>query len=208
MISIMFGKIYVSIRKWFQPYWNPRPKITKVKQKKKQESQHNTVEQSVKILRSKHRLERLWNSGKAPSVGKYWFFHDVSHHEVGAYLSKDTAFTFTERNDKERSELKPLIYPRMNVAYDRTQLIPFGYHGIENNSALVIGWSSSHNRNELRNFEIEMNKENKTRDLVWFTYVTRKPEFGIWTYRVYDAGTRKMVGELTLKLKCGDFVWK
>ena len=96
----------------------------------------------------------------------------------------------------------------MNVAYDRTHLIPFGYHGIENNSALVIGWSSSQNRNELRNFEIEMNKENKTRDLVWFTYVTRKPEFGIWTYRVYDAGTRKMVGELTLKLKCGDWTWK
>lgn len=203
----MFGKLYISVRKWFQPYWNPRPKITKVKQKKKQESQYNTVEQSVKILRSKHRLERLWNGGKTPSVGKYWFFHDVSHHEVGAYLPKDTAFTFTERNDKERSELKPLIYPRMNVAYDRTHLIPFGYHGIENNSALVIGWSSSHNRNELRNFEIEMNKENKTRDLVWFTYVTRKPEFGIWTYRVYDANTRKIVGELTLKLKCGDWFW-
>ena len=103
----MFGKIYVSVRRWFQPYWNPRPKITKVKQRKKQESRHNTVEQSVKILRSKHRLERLWNSGKAPSVGKYWFYHDVAHHEVGAYLPKDTAFTFTERNDEERSELKP-----------------------------------------------------------------------------------------------------
>lgn len=204
----MFGKIYVSVRRWFQPYWNPKPKITKVKKKKTKDAHVDNVEKSVKILRSKHRLERLWNSGKTPVANKYWFFHDVSHHEVGAYLPKGTAFTFTERNDEERANLKPLIYPRMNAAYDRTHLIPFGYHGIENNSALVIGWLASHNRNELRNFEIEMNKENKTRDLVWFTHVTRKPEFGIWTYRVYDANTRKLVGELTLKLKCGDWVWK
>ena len=175
------------------------------KQKVKDEPKE---EKSIKILRSKTRLERLWNSGKAPSVGKYWFYHDAAHHEIGAYLPKDTAFTFTERSDEERSELKPLVYPRMNVAYDRTHLIPFGYHGIENNSALVIGWSSSHNRNELRNFEIEMNKKNKTKDLVWFTYVTRKPEYGIWTYKVFDAKSREIVGELTLKLKCGDWTWK
>ena len=199
----MIGKIYVSVRKWLQPYWNPRPKTVKIPNKPKTDN-----EQSIKILRSKTRLERLWNSGKAPSVGKYWFYHDAAHHEIGAYLPKDTAFAFTERSDEERSELKPLVYPRMNVAYDRTHLIPFGYHGIENNSALVIGWSSSHNRNELRNFEIEMNKKNKTKDLVWFTYVTRKPECGVWTYKVFDAKSREIVGELTLKLKCGDWVWR
>ena len=203
----MFGKIYVSVRKWLQPYWNPRPKTVKIPNKPKTDNEQKD-EKSIKILRSKTRLERLWNSGKAPSVGKYWFYHDAAHHEVGAYLPKDTAFAFTERSDEERSELKPLVYPRMNVAYDRTHLIPFGYHGIENNSALVIGWSSSHNRNELRNFEIEMNKKNKTKDLVWFTCVTRKPEHGVWTYKVFDAKSREIVGELTLKLKCGDWVWK
>ena len=56
--------------------------------------------------------------------------------------------------------------------------------------------------------EIEMNKKNKTKDLVWFTYVTRKPEYGVWTYKVFDAKSREIVGELTLKLKCGDWVWK
>ena len=195
----MIGKIYVSVRKWLQPYWNPRPKTVKIPNKPKTDNEQKD-EKSIKILRSKTRLERLWNSGKAPSVGKYWFYHDAAHHEIGAYLPKDTAFAFTE--------LKPLVYPRMNVAYDRTHLIPFGYHGIENNSALVIGWSSSHNRNELRNFEIEMNKKNKTKDLVWFTYVTRKPEYGVWTYKVFDAKSREIVGELTLKLKCGDWVWR
>lgn len=203
----MFGKIYVSVRKWFQPYWNPKPKMVKIPNKPKTDNEQKE-EKSVKILRSKTRLESLWNSGKTPSAGKYWFYHDAAHHEIGAYLPKDTAFNFTERSDEERSELKPLVYPRMNVAYDRTHLIPFGYHGIENNNALVIGWSSSHNRNELRNFEIEMNQKNKTKDLVWFTYVTRKPEYGVWTYKVFDAKSREIVGELTLKLKCGDWVWK
>lgn len=203
----MFGKIYVSVRKWFQPYWNPKPKMVKIPNKPKTDNEQKE-EKSVKILRSKTRLERLWNSGKTPSAGKYWFYHDAAHHEIGAYLPKDTAFNFTERSDEERSELKPLVYPRMNVAYDRTHLIPFGYHGIENNNALVIGWSSSHNRNELRNFEIEMNQKNRTKDLVWFTYVTRKPEYGVWTYKVFDAKSREIVGELTLKLKCGDWVWR
>ena len=52
---MMFGKLYISVRKWLQPYWNPRPKTVKIPNKQKVKDEPKE-EKSIKILRSKTRL--------------------------------------------------------------------------------------------------------------------------------------------------------
>ncbi len=75
------------------------------------------------------------------------------------HVAKDTAFNFTERSDEDVQETTCLS--RIDTANTTAHIIPFGYHGIENNSALVIGWSSEVTIVTNYVAEIEMNKRTK-----------------------------------------------
>ena len=45
----MFGKLYISVRKWLQPYWNPRPKTVKIPNKPKTDNEQKD-EKSIPLV--------------------------------------------------------------------------------------------------------------------------------------------------------------
>ena len=101
-----------------------------------------------------------------------------------------------------------MLYPKADKAYDRTHLIPYGYHGSENNPALVVGWDSDQNRKELREFEIKVNNINKSKAIYWFTLLERRPTYATWEYRIFDTESGKLLDKLQLKLECKDWSWE
>jgi len=204
--------LYFKIRKWLQPYWNPAPKPVVHEERDDDEDDDDNVHEEadlvqIKVLKAKKPLDAMWAAGKAPSVGAYWCYHDLTKHQVCAFLPKGTAFSYKGRDDERRSKLKPLLYPRQDKAYDRTHLVPFGYHGSENHQALVVGWDSNQNRNELREFEMNMNRRNQKSDLYLMTLLERKKGYATWEYLVFDGATKKCVDKLSLKLECDDWAW-
>lgn len=194
--------------RFFKPYYNPRPKKVKIKHDPSQQQEQKDDLTSIKILKSKQKLETVWATGHRPKHGQYWFYHDATRHEICAFLPKGTAFLHKGRDDERRAELKPMLYPKADKAYDRTHLIPYGYHGSENNPALVVGWDSDQNRKDLREFEIKVNNINKSKAIYWFTLLERRPTHATWEYRIFDAESGKLLDKLDLKLECKDWSWE
>lgn len=101
-----------------------------------------------------------------------------------------SAKRYQYRDDKQRKTLKPIIAPkRGKKPYDRTHLIPIGYHGSENNPLLVIGWDSVQNRGEIEQFERRIAKINQTETIIWFvdlTYeVDKTVSWDVWITNQY-----------------------
>lgn len=164
-----------------------------------------TTQPRVKVIDSSQPLTRAIKSSKKPGPNTIWCFHNKNYHQVFARLEPGSGFVFTERDNAARKELKPNVFPKQNKPFDRTHLIPIGYHGSENDKRLLIGWDSDVNRGPFNDFEQKQKRRRVA--IYWLTSVTRQPYGARWDYRIYDASTGKLLDKYTDEQR-KDFVWK
>lgn len=145
---------------------------------------------------------------KVSDIGMY--YHDKKRHQVIVPFDKDSAFRYQYRSDSKRKTLKPLLYPLSNKAFDRTHVIPIGYHGSENDNRLVVGWDAEQNRVDMSEFEKEVSEINKNKKIVWFTDIIRGDESNnytnTWTTTIYDKKGKELLKK-TFEYKC-PFRWE
>lgn len=143
-------------------------------------------------------LEKLFESGEYPrDYGTVWFNQISKRLEVLAYLEKGTSQHYQSRNQNNRRKLKSRIQPKVDpkeIPMDRTHLIPVGYHGSESDNRLMVLWDRKDNQVTFNNFEDGM--KNTQSDIYWYTGITRKPYGLEWHYKVVDAESGEILGEL------------
>ncbi len=220
-------QIYAKIRLWIQPYWKPKYVIV---DQKKDKSKHKQKDEVNKDKISKKPKEKHWTEylsasqnydtyckvvtypepikpfkmKSQPNYDNIWCYHDREMHQVYGHFKKGAGYRYKKRNDKKRKQLKPLIFPMQNKAFDRTHLIPIGYHNSENDKRLLVGWDSKQNRGPFNDFE---QKQKKRRvPIYWYTEITKTKVGAIWKYEIYSEN-----GEILDRLECemiSKFVWQ
>lgn len=212
---------YVWLRQKIQPYYRPRPKNAKKKKRKEkpQVVQAKTVvgakktdgvASNIMVAKISKPLASFSNSNlpaQAP-FDKIYYYHDERRHEVVCKFDKGAGFRYPSRSDRERKKLKPTIYPK-GVQYDRTHLIPIGYHGSENSPILLVGWDSQQNRGPLAEFEKKIKRAKYP--IFWHTVIERTNNGAVWHYRIYDgrnpqARPLPLVASLDVEMSC-PFFW-
>lgn len=185
-----------SILSRFKRFSDKKNKLAINRKKKENEIiDEDHPELVMRIFQTNKPLDNVMKSTQKPKRDTMWYYHDSNRHQIYAHLMPGTGFRVPseERSDRERSKLKPKVRPvkspGFDEAYDRTHLIPFGYHGSENDPRLVIGWSRAENRNGLADFEMRAKKISVP--IYWLTDV-RKLKYGaIWRYVVCEAESGK-----------------
>ena len=147
--------LYQRIRKWIQPYWNPKPK----KKKKPRDKSFSTRGKETELIfvESKRPLTRAFEFEKQPKIDECWTYHNSHLHQIWCHLAPGTGFRYTtdQRSNEERRLTNLCIRPVLKVkgSIHRTHMLPFGYHGLENDERLVIGWSGEANIGPFNEFE-------------------------------------------------------
>ena len=150
-------------------------------------------------------LENAITFKEKPKINEIWAYHDKEKHQVFAHLKKGSGFICKTRNDQLRGDMTPWIRPMIKKKYDKTHLIPIGYHGSDGDQRLIIGWDSNHNQNELKNFEFKQKK--RSEDIYWLTDVRHDKYGASWTYKIYSAKTLKQLDSITLRMNQTKFMW-
>lgn len=138
-------------------------------------------------------------------VGFYW--HDLNSHQVAIKFEKNSIKNEHKlRDNVARRQLKPLLYPKQEDHFDRTHVIPIGYHGSENDKRLLVGFNSKINQVYLKNFEDKVSVMNKDHAILWFVDIKRqKDKSAKWNTIVWNEKGEKLI-ERTFHDK-HEFVW-
>lgn len=121
-----------------------------------------------------------------PDNGLY--YHDLDVHQVAVKFKPLSFKRYQARSDKARRKLKPILYPKVE-SYDKTHVIPVGYHGSENDIRLLVGWDRKQNQQDMRLFEDDIKKINKKKGFIWYTSITlqNQSDFSaIWKTTIVD----------------------
>lgn len=197
--------LYQKIRKWIQPYWNPKPK----KKKKPREKSFSTrgKETDLIFVESKRPLTRAFEFEKQPKFDECWTYHNSHLHQIWCHLAPGTGFRYTseQRSNEERRLTNLCIRPVLKVkgAVHRTHMLPFGYHGLENDERLVIGWSGEANIGPFNEFEQKIKKLKEP--IYWMCSVERMKYGARWRYIIFNE-QMKMIDSLEHIMKT-EFVW-
>lgn len=202
------------------PYYRPKPEVlvNKDTEGRKKTQIHKSREQlidrkdlTMPVLRYPNPLDKAYTFKKKPSLNTIWYYHSASRHQVYAHLAQGSGYTHKsgERSNLDRSMLKPVLYP-IGQKYDRTHLIPFGYHGSESDPRLVIGWNAFQNRNEMSDFEQKQKKLKQ--DIYWLTDVRRTKYGAALRYEIFSARDDRLLDSLVVKVGSAQapvkFYWK
>ena len=197
--------LYQKIRKWIQPYWNPKPK----KKKKPRTKSFSTrgKETDLIFVESKRPLTRAFEFEKQPKFDECWTYHNSHLHQIWCHLAPGTGFRYTseQRSNEERRLTNLCIRPVLKVkgAVHRTHMLPFGYHGLENDERLVIGWSGEANIGPFNEFEQKIKKLKEP--IYWMCSVERMKYGARWRYIIFNE-QMKMIDSLDHIMKT-EFVW-
>ena len=162
----------------------------------------------VRIMSYSKPLDKAINFRTKPAVGSIYSYTSPTKIQAFAHFAPQAGFAYQGRNDGARKKLKPLVFPDPNAwgkPFDRTHLIPVGFHGSESDSRLLIGWDSDQNRGPFNDFEKKQKK--LKHPIYWLASVTRLKGGARWEYKIYNADTGELVDELTEHMKC-PFVWR
>ena len=196
---------YQRIRKWIQPYWNPKPK----KKKKPRTKSFSTrgKETDLIFVESKRPLTRAFEFEKQPKFDECWTYHNSHLHQIWCHLAPGAGFRYTseQRSNEERRLTNLCIRPVLKVkgAVHRTHMLPFGYHGLENDERLVIGWSGEANIGPFNEFEQRMKKLKEP--IYWMCSVERMKYGARWRYIIFNE-QMKVIDSLEHIMKT-EFVW-
>ena len=147
-----------------------------------------------------------------PADGEIWYYHDKKATAVFAKINAGELARLDGkgfRNTKDRKNLKADIYPaywasnnNQNKGLPRekwvhaTHLLPFGLHGQEGDSRLLVQWLGKQNTNEMNAFEQEVKKIPFS--IYWMTVILRTSEGAKWYYKIYRAEDMKLIKKLEL----------
>lgn len=221
-------RFYIKLRQFFQPYYRYFPKSQKKKKKSAASASQKPIQttpqqkkkkpqadarrvstpkpiESLRVADYPVALTKVMSFKKKPSLGIAWCYHDQNVHQVVAHVAPKSGYLHKTRDDLARGRLRPQLWPRQNKPFDRTHLLPIGYHGSENDPRLLVGWDSDANRGPFMHFEKKQKK--RKQDIYWCTFITRLPRGARWQYFVYDASTLELLDELEHTMTC-EFVWK
>ena len=197
--------LYERIRKWIQPYWNPKPK----KKKKPRDKSFSTRGKETELIfvESKRPLTRAFEFEKQPKIDECWTYHNSHLHQIWCHLAPGTGFRYTtdQRSNEERRLTNLCIRPVLKVkgSIHRTHMLPFGYHGLENDERLVIGWSGEANIGPFNEFEQKIKKLKEP--IYWMCSVERMKYGARWRYIIFNE-QMKMIDSLEHIMKT-EFVW-
>ena len=197
--------LYQRIRKWIQPYWNPKPK----KKKKPRDKSFSTRGKETELIfvESKRPLTRAFEFEKQPKIDECWTYHNSHLHQIWCHLAPGTGFRYTsdQRTNEERRLTNLCIRPVLKVkgSIHRTHMLPFGYHGLENDERLVIGWSGEANIGPFNEFEQKIKKLKEP--IYWMCSVERMKYGARWRYIIFNE-QMKMIDSLEHIMKT-EFVW-
>lgn len=149
-------------------------------------------------------LTAVWKRDRLPLPQHVWYYHDENTHELFSHLIPGSAQKATTRNNAVRKNMALLIAPR-NGSYDKTHLIPFGFHGSEASARLLIGWDSAQNRGPMNVFESEQKK--RTEPFYWMVRVTKKERGAQLIYAVYDAVSLDLLAKKKFVMEDTEFKW-
>lgn len=197
--------LYQRIRKWIQPYWNPKPK--KKKEPKDKSFSTRGKETELIFVESKRPLTRAFEFEKQPKIDECWTYHNSHLHQIWCHLAPGTGFRYTtdQRSNEERRLTNLCIRPVLKVkgSIHRTHMLPFGYHGLENDERLVIGWSGEANIGPFNEFEQKIKKLKEP--IYWMCSVERMKYGARWRYIIFNE-QMKMIDSLEHIMKT-EFVW-
>lgn len=203
--GIDWYSIYAKIRLWFQPYWKPKRPIDSQAKTKTVKETDDSKKKKKKKVKEKHWTEYLEPSQKhdtyckvitypevikpfkmknQPAYDTIWCYHSNEMHQVYGHFKPKAGFRYNKRDDKKRKQLKPLIFPMQDKPFDRTHLIPIGYHNSENDRRLLIGWDSQQNRGPFNKFEQRQKKRQVP--IYWLTEVVRTPVGAKWKFTIFS----------------------
>lgn len=137
-----------------------------------------------------------------------YYWHDETAHQIAVkFKEQGMKDEYKIRDGAERRKLKPLIRPIQKEEYDRTHVIPIGYHGSESDKRLLIGFNSRINQVYLKRFEEQVAELNKTNAILWFVNIKREADESVkWYATVWNEAGDKLA-EKTFHDK-HRFVWK
>lgn len=161
---------------------------------------------TMDVLSSPKELDKPMKMQVKPKINTVWTYHDEKRHQLLAHVPANGGFVNKDRDNERRAQLKAWVRPRNNKEYDRTHMLPFGYHGSENDPRLVVGWKKEHNSNELRLFENKIKSLGKA--VYWHTDIRKLANGAAWRYTIYDAKTEEKIDQLTLKMDNTLFHWE
>ncbi|EKR9302822.1 hypothetical protein P9705_001263 [Enterococcus faecalis] len=183
--------IIAKFLRWLMPYKyldEPSPKnIKKSKLTAKERLESGLLGVEVITINStmsaKEARDRLLTS----SYDRAYYAHSINNHQLAVKFKSNSAKRYQYRSDKHRKMLNPIIYPDVKV-FDKTHIIPIGYHGSESDSRLLVGFSSQINRKDLRIFESKVAKINKQKEVLWFVNIEKQEDCSAeWRSIVWDA---------------------
>ena len=183
-------------------------KATKAKKAEKVVNAGNDFNADMLISLNKNPMELITRSNPFHAIKKLqvlpqeeeiWYYHSKVWHMVLAKLEPKQGYRFESkhRSNTKRKGLKPYIYPIQKQPYDRTHLIPFGYHGNEDDSRLLVGWNSKQNQQDLNHFELKQKK--RPYAIYWLCAIKRLENGAQWNYRIFKADTMEQVDKLTIE---------
>lgn len=211
--------LFQRIRKAFQPWYRTKVERGFVPAVKKNDSDIILKETdakvadgaaalndvvNVKLLNYPSSLADFKHLKQRPSLDVIWCYHDANEHSALGHFGPDAGYRFKTRSGAARAKLKPRLYPRLDGPYDRTHLIPIGYHGSEQDDRLLVGWSPLQNQGPMNEFEQQIKRLKQP--IYWLTLIQRDGRKVRWRYMVYDVKTLSLLKSLDLALDC-DFVW-
>lgn len=150
-------------------------------------------------------LTDIWNGDMLPPPQHTWYYHSPTKHMLFSHLMPGSGYQFKERNNKARGRLRPLIYPQSGKSFDRTHLIPFGYHGSEADARLLIGWDSQQNRGPMNDFE--QRQKRHAFPIFWLCDVEKIQGGAKLTYMTWDARNMRLLDSAEFYMNC-PFAWK
>lgn len=170
---------HYKIDKWLNPYKYDESSLGKYESHKeflkymKSHSVEDVVNNDILGVRLKNVDGRLTKDNVKSRLGAEQFdtvlwYHTMSVHQVAVKFDSESYFRYQHRSNEARRRLKPLLYPISDEPFDRTHLIPVGYHGSESNDILLVGWDSYLNRHPMQKFEEKVRSYN-SRPIIWFT---------------------------------------
>lgn len=127
-----------------------------------------------------------------------YYYHDKDFHQLAVRFEPDSGWRYypDERDHAARKKLKPLLFPRSIGPFDRTHVIPVGFHGSENDNRLLVGFNSDINRNALQAFENKVKKYNTKNTVMWFVDIQRQPDGSAkWHAHVWDDKQQEVISQ-------------
>lgn len=162
-------------------------KITKNDKKPTELDAVNRGELGVKIITLSNQLDNESAFQKMDSSGSHiaYYYHSKDRHQIAVRFEPQSGYRYYKRNSSKLQSFKPLIKPKYSE-WDKTHLIPLGFHGSESDPRLLIGWSRKLNRGAIKKHEDKVVKINKDYTIYWFIDIEKNEnDSAYWTSTVW-----------------------